>query len=141
MVYLTNALCLFETEQHLVQEYFPKHGKSKYCTLKILLSKDKVWEAFTPLRNHTPSISEVFLRTFVFFRLWQLKLFIVNYYIQDNFKDIMKHSYKKKNSNPVLFIFLPSILEKLRLLSYFQGIKYFMTNQNNFIFKCKRIIG
>lgn len=141
MVYLTNALCLFETEQHLVQEYFPKHGKSKYCTLKILLSKDKVWEAFTPLRNHTPSISEVFLRTFGFFRLWQLKLFIVNYYIQDNFKDIMKHSYKKKNSNPVLFIFLPSILEKLRLLSYFQGIKYFMTNQNNFIFKCKRIIG
>lgn len=141
MVYLTNALCLFETEQHLVQEYFPKHGKSKYCTLKILLSKDKVWEAFTPLRNHTPSISEAFLRTFVFFRLWQLKLFIVNYYIQDNFKDIMKHSYKKKNSNPVLFIFLPSILEKLRLLSYFQGIKYFMTNQNNFIFKCKRIIG
>lgn len=65
MVYLINASC-FETEQHLVQEYFPKHGKSKYCTLKILLSKDKVWEAFTPLRNHTPSISEVFLRTFVF---------------------------------------------------------------------------
>lgn len=57
--------CL-KLNNYLVEEYFPKHGKSKYCTLKIILSKDKVWEAFTPLWNHTPSISEVFLRTFVF---------------------------------------------------------------------------
>lgn len=69
MVYLINILCLFETEGLSVHGYFPKPGKSTCCRLKILLRKDNVWEAFTPLRECKPSISEVFLRMFVFFRL------------------------------------------------------------------------
>lgn len=36
-----------------------------------------------------------------------------------------------------LVLFLPNILEKLRLLSYFQGIKYFMANQNTLFLSLK----
>lgn len=39
-----------------------------------------------------------------------------------------------------LFSFVSNALEKLRLLSYFQGIKYLMNNKYNFIFKFKRSI-
>lgn len=44
----------------------------------------------------------------------------------------MKYSCKKKYQQSS-FIFLANILEKLRLLSYFQEIKYFMANQNLFL--------
>lgn len=46
----------------------------------------------------------------------------------------MKYSWKKNNTDDFLFFFFfkSDILEKLRLPSYFQGIKYLMTNQHNF---------
>lgn len=101
MVYLTDISWLFETEGLSAHEYFPKHGKSKYCRLKILLRKDNVWEAFTPrpkgLQTYLQSIPED-----VFFRL-TIEAFYCKITAFWTTLKIWNIAVRKNTNNPVLF--------------------------------------
>lgn len=95
---IDDASCLFKTERlKMFQNIF--QSKEKGNNLLMILLRKQGLRGIYPLWDCIPPISKVFLKLLVslsLLGLWQLRLFILNYYNLDSFKDIMKCSCKKK---------------------------------------------